>query len=108
MKWVALILLVILLLPSKAEAGSGDRGCGGFSGRAYVVCKESGLENMPEGLAPGTPHAGPSTATGPCGMLRATREAYGGDGIGACTRYMQDRYGSWARAERFHRRRGFW
>ena len=45
MKWVALILLVIFLLPSKAEAGGGDRGCGGYSGRAYVICKESGLEN---------------------------------------------------------------
>ena len=106
MRWLGLLALVVTLLPSQAEAGG--RGCGGYSGRSYIICKESGKENMPHGLPPGTPHPGPSSASGPCGMLRSTRHAYGGDEMSACTRYMAKRYGTWAKAERFHRRRNFW
>lgn len=108
MRWLLLAVVALLLLPSTAEAHGNVRGCGKFAGRDYVICKESGLENMPLGLPPGAPHEGPSSASGPCGMVKASRIDYGGDSLEACTRYMKARYGSWEKAERFHRRRNWW
>jgi len=109
----AAVAVVVALAASLAPTGTAHahgnhRGCGGYSGRAYVICKESGVENMPDGLPPGAPHRGPSSASGPCGMVRTSRIDYGGDTLAACTRYMKARYGSWQRAEAHHRARNWW
>lgn len=79
--------------------------CKPLHGRAYVFCREQGPGRT---YAPGAAHPGPSSASGPCGMLAATRKRFGGDGPGACARYMRSRYGSWEKAERFHRANGYW
>lgn len=98
------LALVTIHMP---HAAARPHGCGRYHGRAYIVCAESG-GHMPNGLPAGRSHPGPSSASGPCGMLAQSRRAYGGDTLAACTRYMLDRYGSWARAERFHRAHGWW
>lgn len=100
--------LAIIATPDTASGTSAHAGCGRYHGRAFIVCRESGPRHMPNGLPAGTPHPGPSSASGPCGMLAATRARYGGDSLAACARYMRDRYGSWSAAERHHRAHGWW
>ena len=75
--------------------------CAHKHGRAYVVCAETG--GNPRYMRDGVPHPGPSSATGPYGLLAATRRAYG-----TADRYMTARYGTWVRAERHHRANGWW
>jgi hypothetical protein len=109
MRRIALATLPLLLLAIPAGAStSNHRGCGNYHGRDYVICKESGRHNMPNGLPPGYQHPGKSSASGPCGMLRKTRAAFGGDTLAACARYMSKRYGSWTAAEAHHRRKNWW
>lgn len=91
-----------------APAASAGSGCGTYHARDYVICVESGPEWMPNGRPAGNQHPGRSSASGPCGMLAATRHKYHGDSLAACGRYMAVRYGTWASAERFHRRYGWW
>lgn len=100
----ALALVAAHLPHAQAHAA----GCGRYHGRAYIICAESGPENMPDGLPAGRPHPGPSSASGPCGMVAESRRNYGGDTLAACTRYMADRYGTWAHAEHVHRAQGWW
>jgi hypothetical protein len=104
---VGIIVGVASLAYTPTVAFAGSR-CGQYHGRDYIICKESGENSLPYGLPAGTPHHGPSSASGPCGMLAAARSKYGGDSLDACTRYMLDRYGSWERAERHHRHRNWW
>lgn len=104
---IACVLIIsTLTIPTSTSAATA--GCGRYNGRDYVVCRESGPQHMPNGLPPGTPHPGPSTATGPCGMLAATARRYGGDDLAACGRYARARYGNWAQAARHHRQTGWW
>lgn len=99
--------LFALTVPAQGYArpvGSGRsaRRCSPYHGREFILCAESG-GNMHIGN-----HPGPSSAAGPCGMLASTARRYGGYGMGACTRYMAARYGSWTAAERTHRARNYW
>jgi hypothetical protein len=104
--WV-LILFVACTLNAR-DAHAGQSACGRYHGRDYVICSESGPAHMPHGLAPGTPHRGRSSATGPCGMVYANRVEFGGDDLAACGRYRRARYPSWADAERHHRQLDWW
>ena len=104
------ILSGTLAAPAAEAHRRTTRPCSSYHGRAYVICRESGPRHMPYGLAAGVRHYPGTrmTAAGPCGLIRANQRRYGGSGLAACTRYMQDRYGSWRRAERFHRAKGWW
>jgi hypothetical protein len=97
-----------LTLTHTPLAGAQPRDCNHYHGRDYIICRESGPQWMPNGLPPGTPHPGPSSATGPCGMTAANRRAHHGDNLVACHRYMRARYGTWQRAEAKHRQAGWW
>ena len=98
--------MLLSFVPSDAKAS--PQSCSSYTGRNYIICAESGPENMPNGLPPGRRHGRKSTASGPCGFLAATRRVYGGDTLHHCTLYMEDRYGSWNSAYLFHRRNNFW
>jgi hypothetical protein len=103
----ATITAATITTPTTAHAAKNP--CNKYSGRSYIICKESGPQHMPHGLPAGTPHNPRlSTAAGPCGLLKANQRRYGGSGHAACNRYMADRYGSWQRAEQFHRSRNWW
>lgn len=83
--------------------------CAAKHGEQYVRCAESG--GNPRYQHDGVPHPGPSSASGAYGLLSATRRRYGkGCASDRCIaeRYVADRFGTWAAAERFHRARGWY
>ena len=69
--------------------------------RQYIICAETG-GNI-NAYSHGEPHPGPSSASGLYGLLTSTRKQYG-----TAENYMEHRYGSWKKAEVFHRRNGWW
>ena len=75
--------------------------CNHKHGRQYVICAETG--NNPNKYANGKPHPGPSSASGLYGLLSSTRRVYG-----TADNYMLKRYGSWSKAEMFHRHHNWW
>lgn len=92
---------------ARVEARSG---CGRYAGEAYIRCVES-AGNQPRYLRDRAPHPGPSSASGPYGLLDGTRRDYRCGHVSdreCATRYMKSRYGSWAAAARAHRRKGWW
>jgi hypothetical protein len=107
-RFVVAVTMCMSVTGFNTDSVSAKGKCSQYSGRNYIVCKESGPQHMPEGLPEGYPHPGPSSAAGPCGMLKATRMKFGGSGLVHCGRYMRSRYGSWDRAEAFHRANNWW
>lgn len=84
--------------------------CTKYRHREYIICRESGPQWMPHGMPAGKRHYPGTrmTAAGPCGLIAANQRTYGGSGLAACGRYMRARYGTWERAERFHRLNNHW
>ena len=75
--------------------------CHAKHGQQYIICAETG--GNVSAYSRNQPHPGPSSARGLYGLLDATRRTYG-----TAENYMKHRYGSWAKAEAFHRRHGWW
>ena len=75
--------------------------CRAKHGRQYIICAETG--NNVAAYSNNQPHPGPSSASGLYGLLASTRRTYGN-----ADNYMEKRYGSWAKAEAFHRHHGWW
>lgn len=115
MKKIAIFAMsgLALWLPMSPSMAAGS-GCGKYTGKNYVICKESRFS-----YDDGEDHPGPSSASGPYGLLDGTRSAYRKDARGnvVCAysdddciaeNYVRRRYGSWEAAASFHRRNNWW
>ena len=80
--------------------------CHNYSGEQYIICTESNFEYSDR-----EPHPGPSSASGPYGLLNGTRRDFhcsNKTDRECATDYMLSRYGSWSAAENFHRKHRSW
>lgn len=100
----AVIVSAIALVPLGAPAAQGAS-----RGEAYIIRRETG--GQAKYKRDRTPHPGPSSASGPYGLLAGTRSDYHCGNVSdreCATRYMLKRYGSWEKAAAYHRRIGHW